>query len=143
MGEAKMDNQTEKTTGDYENPKPTPGVSFASIFTITGTGIILLIALAGDAAIWIATAKFSKIFAEMLEGEPLPTITRITFNAPPFYLGLDILLGIACVSLALARKNTQAAFLGIFIALFLCLKTLVSVLAFFMPLIVIVQKLGG
>jgi len=91
----------------------------------------------------LSIPKFSKIFAEMLDGEYLPASTSIFMNNGRMFLAFDTVILIVLL-IWLLRTKQPYAYISCCICIFgLLLQEALSVIAMFMPLLRLVEKLGG
>ena len=113
------------------------------IFSFSVVAIVSCLSLLADGFLWLSSAKFARIFQEMLENEPLPAITAFTIAATPYYCMLDLILCAVCVVFIFKKRNRDAIALSATIGFLVVIKFFLSIYAFFLPLITIVKNLGA
>jgi hypothetical protein len=108
--------------------------------------LLLFLAVFGliaDLSVQLRMPDFSKVFAEMLSGEPLPALTSFVIQTREIGIALGLVLFLSVVALAVLRRWTVFLSYGTAVALFLVAKATVTGVALRLPLVRPVEMLGA
>ncbi|MDX9981658.1 MAG: hypothetical protein RBU25_16685 [Lentisphaeria bacterium] len=96
-----------------------------------------------DLSSQLVIPSLSRMYEEMLPGEPLPFLTMLAIQWRAFSLGLDLVLLAVIAALAASKKIVPLVLVGTVLTLFLLGKALLTAFAMKLPLLKLIEKLGG
>ena len=106
-------------------------------------GVLFVFALLLDVGAQLQIPSLSRLFDEMLPGEPLPLLTLVVIEWRVRSLVLDLVLLAAVAAAAVSKKLVLLVPIGTVAALLLLGKALLTTFALKLPLLRLLDKLGG
>lgn len=101
---------------------------YITIFIILGISILI------NFTVTLSTPSFEKIFADLLEGETLPSLTALVLNYSFYALIIDLIFTITLILLCVMKKLKYFLPLGIIFIIMLFLKAAIIFIGLLLPL---------
>lgn len=106
-------------------------------------GLLFGFALLLDVSVQLGIPRLCKIFDEMLPGEPLPALTAMVIQGRGLSFGIDFVLLAGVVVLFATRRAPMLVPIGTVATVVLISKAMLSSFALMMPLLRLLDKVGG
>ena len=100
-------------------------------------------ALFFDLFVTATVPRFTKIFQEMLGGEPLPALTEMIMSFSVHGLGIDFLFVLILIALFMTSKLKYFLPAGVAFIIIICVKIVFIYTGLMLPILVVIKKLGG